>query len=136
MASLKKAPKSKGFDPGKAPRAVLERIYGKDVRADVTSKLIQEGFLHALKETDLKIVGGPKVDPPELQEKSAYVFDAAVEVRPEIADIQFKGLELNKSKYAVSDEEIDMQLKMMQRNLAQAKEDRNRPAPADRVTWR
>ncbi len=118
---LKKNAKVKGFRPGKAPRTVLERIYGKDVRADVTSKLIQEGFLHAIKEADLKIVGGPKVDPPELQEKSAYLFDAAVEVRPEIADIQCKGLELTKRKYAVSDEEIDLQLKMMQRNLAQQK---------------
>jgi trigger factor len=72
---LKKTAKIKGFRPGKAPRAVLERVYGKDVRADVTSKLIQEGFLHALKETDLKIVGAPKVDPPELKEKSAYAFD-------------------------------------------------------------
>lgn len=118
---LKKTAKIKGFRPGKAPRAVLERIYGKDVRADITGKLIQEGFLHALKETNLQIVGSPKVDPPELQEKSAYLFDAAVEVRPEIADIQFKGIELTKSKYAVSDEEIDLQLKMMQRNLAQQK---------------
>ncbi len=118
---LKKNAKVKGFRPGKAPRTVLERIYGKDVRADVTSKLIQEGFLYAIKETDLKIVGGPKVDPPELQEKSAYVFDAAVEVRPEIADIQCKGLELTKRKYAISDEEVDLQLKMMQRNLAQQK---------------
>ncbi len=118
---LKKTAKIKGFRPGKAPRAVLERIYGKDVRADVTGKLIQEGFLHALKETNLQIVGSPKVDPPELKEKSAYLFDAAVEVRPEIADIQIKGFELTKSKYAVSDDEIDLQLKMMQRNLAQQK---------------
>jgi trigger factor len=118
---LKKTAKVKGFRPGKAPRTVLERVYGKDVLADVSSKLVQEGFLEALKETNLKIVGMPKVDPPQLQEKSAYAFDAAVEVQPEIADVQFKGLELTQSKYAVSDDEIDMQLKMLQRNLAQQK---------------
>lgn len=124
---LKKTAKVKGFRPGKAPRSVLERMYRKDVQADVTSKLIQDSFIEALKETDLKIVGSPKVDPPALDEKSAYSFDAAVEVRPEIADIEYKGMELTRTKYAVSDEELDMQLKMLRQNMA-----RNEKIEADR----
>ncbi|RJQ65330.1 MAG: trigger factor [Desulfobacteraceae bacterium] len=115
---LKKSAKVKGFRPGKAPRSVLERMFHKDVRADVTSKLIQNAFIEAIQEKDLKIVGAPKVDPPELDEKKDYAFDATVEVRPEIADIPFKGLELTKSNYTVSDEEIDLQLQMLQRNMA------------------
>lgn len=118
---LKKTVKVKGFRPGKVPRPVLERMYRKDVHADVSSKLIQEGFLAALKLNDLNIVAPPKVDPPELKEKSPYAFDAVVEVRPEISDLNFKGLGLNKSKYELSEEEIDLQLKMLQRNMAQHK---------------
>jgi len=115
---LKKTAKIKGFRPGKTPRAVLERMYRKDVHADVSSKLIQEAFIEAIKETDLNIVGPPEVDPPELKDQDAYAFDAKVEVRPEIADISYKNLELTKSKYAVSAEELDVQLKMLQRNMA------------------
>jgi trigger factor len=116
---MKKTVKVKGFRPGKVPRAVLERMYRKEVHADVSSKLIQEGFIAALKLNDLNVVAPPKVDPPELKEGAAYRFDALVEVRPVISDVQFKALTLNKSKYAVSDEEIDLQLKMLQRNMAQ-----------------
>jgi trigger factor len=115
---LKKNAKIKGFRPGKVPRGVLERMFRKDVRVDVTSKLLQAGLLDALKKSDLKVVGSPSIDPPELDEKSAYAFDATVEVRPEIADIDFKGMELSRNKYEVSDEELDLQLKMMQRNMA------------------
>ena len=117
-SELKKTAKIKGFRPGKAPRSVLERMYRKDVNADVSSKLIQEAFIEAIKETELDIVGSPQVDPPELEDKSDYAFDATVEVRPEIADISYKGLELTKSKYEVSAEELDVQLKMLQRNMA------------------
>ena len=118
-SELKKTAKIKGFRPGKAPRSVLERLYRKDVHADVSSKLIQESFIEALKETSLNIVGHPKVDPPELQEKSAYTFDAEIEVHPEIADIDYKGLALKKTAYSVGDEELEMQLKMVQKNLAE-----------------
>ncbi len=125
---LKKTAKIKGFRPGKAPRNVLERIYRKEVHADVSSKLIQEGFMEAVQQADLKIVGAPRVDPPELKTDSDYVFDALVEVRPEIGDIGFKDMSLTKTRYAVSDEEIDMQLKMLQRNLAkQEKISQERP---------
>ncbi len=115
---LKKTVKIKGFRPGKAPRSVLEGKFRKDVHSDVTSKLIQDGFLEALKEHNLNIVTSPKVDPPELKDKSAYAFDAEVEVRPEIADINCKGLALTKTNYQVSDDEMDLQLQMIQRNMA------------------
>ncbi len=115
---LKKTAKIKGFRPGKTPRSVLERHFRKDVHADVSGKLIQSAFMDALKETELKIVGSPKVDPPELSDKSPYAFEAAVEVNPELDDITFKGLELTKTKYEASDSEIDTQLKMLRQNLA------------------
>ena len=65
---LKKRAKVKGFRPGKVPRSVVVRLFKKDVHADVTSKLIQTSFMDALKETDLKVVGSPQLDPPELKE--------------------------------------------------------------------
>ena len=117
-SKLKKTAKVKGFRPGKAPRSVLERMYKKDVHADVTSRLIQESFVDAIKETDLKIVGNPKVDPPELVADGPYKYDATVEVNPEIEVIDHKGLKLKKTLYKISDEEVDIQLKTLQKNLA------------------
>lgn len=118
---LKKNAKVKGFRPGKTPRAVLERLYKKDVNADVSSKLIQESLIDAIKETDLKIVGRPEVQPPIVDGNGPYKYDATVEIEPEIETIDFKGLTLKKNLYKVRAEEIDAQLKMLQKNLAQQK---------------
>ncbi len=57
--NLKKTAKVKGFRPGKTPRSVLKRMFKKDVHADVSSKLIQDSFLDALKDTGLYIVRTP-----------------------------------------------------------------------------
>ena len=129
---LKKRAKLKGFRPGKAPRGVLEQYFKKDVHADVASRLIQESFMDAIKETDLKIMGTPKIDPPELEPKSPYKYSATIEIRPEIEDIDFKGFTLKKTLYQVSDKEVDAQLGMLQKNLAKhEKIEEDRPLAAD-----
>ena len=114
--TLKKTAKIKGFRPGKAPRSVLEGMYKKDVNADVTARLIQNSFMDALKETELNIIGQPKVDPPELDVKGPYKYDATVEIKPEIGDVEFKGLNLKKTLYRVTDGEVDAQLEMLRKN--------------------
>ncbi len=118
---LKKTAKLKGFRPGKTPRSVLEQYFKKDVHADVSGKLIQDSFLDAVKDQDLKIVGDPKIEPPSFDEKEPFKYDATIEIKPVIADIDFKGLQLKKNIYKISEEEIEAQLKMLQKNLAQQK---------------
>ena len=116
---LKKTAKVKGFRPGKTPRSVLERLFKKDVHGDVSSKLLQDSFVEALKETELNIIGNPQIEPPQLEVDGPYKYDATVEVKPEIDDIDFKGLTLKKALYQVTDEEMDAQLKLLQKNLSQ-----------------
>lgn len=130
--ALKKNAKVKGFRPGKVPRSALVRLFKKDIHADVTSRLIQSSFIDAVKETELKIVGNPQVDPPELEATGSYKYDATVEITPEIKDIDYSGLTLKRSNYRVSDEEIDAQLKMLQKNFArQQKIEKKRAAEPD-----
>lgn len=119
--NLKKTAKIKGYRPGKTPRSVLERLFKKDVHSDVSSKLLQDSLINTIKEKDLKVIGTPKIDPPELNAKEPYKYDAIVEVQPEIDELDFKGLKLKKTLYRVSDEEMSVQLKMLQKNLAQQK---------------
>ena len=116
--NLKKTAKIKGFRPGKAPRSVLEQLFKKDVHNDVSSKLIQDSFIEAIKEADLDIVTKPEIDPPGLDEKGPYTYAVTVEVKPKIEDIDFKNLSLKKILYHATDEEMDAQLKMLQKNLA------------------
>ena len=126
---LKKSAKVKGFRPGKVPRSVLERMFKKDVHADVSSRLIQSSFIDAIKQTELNIVGNPELDPPELVADRPYKFDATVEITPEIDDIDFKGLKLKRTLYAASDDEVGIQLKSLQKGMAQQEKiSEDRPA--------
>ena len=115
---LKKNAKIKGFRPGKVPRSVLERMFKRDVHADVSSRLIQNSFIDVIKQTELKVVGNPDLKPPELTAGSPYKYQATVEITPEIEDIDFKGLSLQRNLYQASDGEVDMQLKTLQKNMA------------------
>ncbi len=115
---LKKNAKVKGFRPGKTPRSVLERMFGKDVRADVSGRLIQESFIEVLQESKMNVVGTPEIDPPELKADEAYSFVATVEVQPELEPFNLDGFELKKTMYQATDEEVEAQLQMLQNNLA------------------
>ncbi len=115
---LKKKADVKGFRKGKIPRKVLENRFSKDVHADVAPRLIQEVFIKAIKEHDLNIVGGPQMDPPELDPENAYIFDITVEIKPELDDIEFEGIALEKTKYEISDGEIESQIHMIQKTMA------------------
>jgi trigger factor len=126
---LKKNAKIKGFRPGKVPRSVLERMFKKDVHADVSSRLIQSSFIDAVKQTELKVIGNPELEPPELTADSSYKYDATVEISPEIEDIEYKGLSLERTRYEAGDSEVDVQLKTLQKNMArQQKISDDRPA--------
>jgi trigger factor len=118
---LQKTAKLKGFRPGKAPRSVLERVYQKDVAADVASKLIQDSVFKAIENAGLKIVAPPEINPPELENNKPYAYFASVETYPEINDLEFKGISLKKTLYEVGEKDIDLQLKMIQKNLASQK---------------
>ncbi|MCF8091254.1 MAG: trigger factor [Desulfotignum sp.] len=115
---LKKKADIKGFRKGKIPRKVLENRFSKEVHADVAPRLIQDSFIEAIQEHNLNIVGGPQMDPPDLVPDAAYAFDITVEVKPELGDIDFKGITLEKNRYVVSDAEIDNQIHMIQKNMA------------------
>ncbi len=115
---LKKNAKVKGFRPGKTPRNVLERLYGKDVRADVSSRLIQESFLQVLKESELNVVSMPQIDPPALEADAPYAFTAEVEVKPELKPLAIDGFNLKKTLYRPTDEELEAQIQLLRKNLA------------------
>lgn len=115
---LKKKADIKGFRKGKIPRKVLENRFSKDVHADVAPRLIQDSFVEAIQEHNLNIVGGPQLDPPELSPDSDYVFDITVEVKPELPEIDYNGMSLEKNRHTVSAGEIDAQIHMIQKTMA------------------
>ncbi len=124
---LKKTAKIKGFRPGKAPRNVLERLYKKNVNADVTSRLVQTSIFEAVKEKNIQILGQPIINPSDFDGTGPFKYEAIVEIKPEIPEVDYQGLNLKKNIFKPSSKEVDVQLKALRQKLAKqepVKEDR------------
>ncbi len=118
-SDLKKKAKIKGYRPGKVPRSVLERLFRKDVHSDVIQTLVQGSFPKALKETDLDVIDTSAIDTPELDPEADFKYNATVELKPTLPEVDFKGLEIKKTAYTVSQGEIDAQVEMLRKHLAE-----------------
>ncbi len=118
---LKKKAVIKGFRVGKVPRSVLERYYKKDVYEDVAKTLVEDTFPKAIKEAELSVIETEELDSPPIDPTSNYKYEVLVQHLPEIPEIQFGGLKLKKTDYKVSDKEIEAQLEILSRHLAEYK---------------
>ncbi|HMA85132.1 MAG TPA: trigger factor [Desulfosalsimonadaceae bacterium] len=117
--NLKKNARIKGYRPGKVPRSVLERKFYKDVHSEVTQNLIQNTIFDAIQQKELPILGTPEIDPSDLKPDESFTYDATVELRPELAEVDFKGLNLQKTNHQATEAEIDNQIEMLKKHLAE-----------------
>ncbi|HJB14771.1 MAG TPA: trigger factor [Candidatus Blautia excrementipullorum] len=104
-----------GFRKGKAPRKMIEHMYGKGVfLEDAANALIPEHYSKALEECELEIVSQPEIDVTQAEPGKAFIFTAEVAVKPEVTLGEYKGLEVPKSETEVTDEEVAAELKKEQ----------------------
>ncbi len=104
-----------GFRKGKAPRKMIEQMYGKGIfLEDAANALIPEHYSKALEECDLEIVSQPEIDVTQAEPGNAFIFTAEVAVKPEVTLGEYKGVELPKSETEVTDEDIDAEIKKEQ----------------------
>ena len=102
-----------GFRPGKAPRKMMEQMYGSGVfYEEAVNIALPDAYANAIKEQELDVVGYPKV---ELQDVSqdGFSFKATVAVYPEVTLGQYKGIEAPKYEAAVTEEDVNGRLKEM-----------------------
>lgn len=99
-----------GFRRGKAPRAIIEKMYGKGIfYEDAVNDLLPEAYEEAAKESELKIVGRPEFDIDTIDENGVLI-NATVYVRPEVKIDGYKGLEATKTPVTVEDSEVDAEI--------------------------
>ena len=104
-----------GFRKGKAPRKMIESMYGKGVfMEDAVNSLVPQEYTKALGECDLEIVSQPEINVTQMEPGKALIFTADVAVKPEVTLGDYKGVEVPKSEIAVTDEEVDAEVKKEQ----------------------
>jgi trigger factor len=108
----------KGFRTGKIPRSVLQGIYGEEVKGEVKSHLVEESLGEVIKKRGLQIVSRPEVEANDPSEGSDFSFSAVFEIKPEIQVKDYLGVEVEKVKITVADDQVQDALKRIQEGHA------------------
>ena len=108
-----------GFRKGKAPRAVIEGMYGHDIfHEEAVQILAPDAFEQAVKEAELEAVGAPAIADFNVGEDGGVTITFSTEIYPEVTLGQYRGLEAPWTEPGVSDEEVDAEIERARKNGA------------------
>lgn len=104
-----------GFRKGKAPMQIVEKYYGKEIfYEDAFNELVPEELETALKENNIQAVSRPDIDVTQIAKGQDLIFTALFQTKPEVKLGKYKGIEIKKVEYNVTDDDINHELSHMQ----------------------
>ena len=104
-----------GFRKGKAPQAMIEKMYGAGVLyEDAVNEALDATYAGAAEESGLDIVSRPEISVVQVEKGQNLIYTATVAVKPEVTLGEYKGIEVTKASAEVTDEDIDAELKRVQ----------------------
>ena len=108
-----------GFRKGKAPRKMIEKMYGQEIFYDEAANYaIPSAYAKAVDECTEEIVSQPKIDVVQIEAGKPFIFTAEVALKPEVTLGKYKGVEIEKIDVAVTDEEVDAAIEKERDNNA------------------
>ena len=124
-----------GFRKGKAPMQLVERQYGSEIfYEDAFNELAPEVYDEAIKNNDIEAVSKPNIDITQMEKGKDLIFTATVQTKPEVKLGKYKGIEIKKIEYNVSDEEINHELGHMQERNSRLISVEDRPVEEGDIT--
>lgn len=104
-----------GFRKGKAPQAMVEKMYGVGVLyEDAIEEALDATYGDAVKESGLEIVSRPEIGVEQIEKGKPFIYTATVAVKPEVTLGEYKGVEVEGAKADVTDEDVQNELKKVQ----------------------
>lgn len=104
-----------GFRKGKAPMQIVEKYYGKEIfYEDAFNEVAPEVMEEAVKENKLEVVSRPDIEVTQIEKGKDLIFTAVMQTKPQAELGKYKGIEIKKVEYNVSDEDIEHELGHMQ----------------------
>ena len=108
-----------GFRKGKAPRQIIEKMYGQSIFfEDAANAIIPEAYEKEVKDCDLEIVSQPTIDVTQIEKGKNFIFTAEVALKPEVTLGDYKGIKVEKSEITVTDEEVDAEIEKTRKQNA------------------
>ena len=124
-----------GFRKGKAPMNMVEKQYGTEIfHEDTFNELVPEIYETAIKENNIQVVSNPDIDITQIGKGKDLIFTAIVQIKPEVKLGKYKGIELKKIEYNVSDHDIEHELGHMAEHNARLVSIEDRPVEKGDIT--
>jgi len=122
-----------GFRQGKAPPAMIQKKFGKEIRQEALEALVRDAYEEVITKQDLKIASQPHIHDVKFEEGKPLTFELHVEVRPTLELARTSGFKVTRPKAAVTDEQVAEQLEQIRDEKATWTPVEERPAAGDRV---
>ena len=119
--SLRRGVRLPGFRPGKVPRALLEKMYKRQVEDEVARDLVEHSIGQAIRENQIQPVAPPTVEELEIKSGAPFKFTARVEVRSQVTPKDYTGVPLTRRPAGVTDEAVAEALEGYRRRLTEFK---------------
>ena len=124
-----------GFRKGKAPMNIVEKYYGQEIfYEDAFNEVVPEELETALKENKIEAVSRPDIDVKQIEKGKDLIFTAVFQTKPEAELGKYKGIEIPKIEYNVSDEDINHELSHMQEHNSRLISIDDRPVEKGDIT--
>lgn len=133
LKSVGRTAKIKGFRPGKIPPKVVKQRYGKQIRDEVLSELMQKSYTDAVMQENLNPAGGPKIEPEVAKDANSFAYVATFEIMPEV---ELKGLDkikVEQPDVSIGDNDLDAMILKLQKQKASWESVDRKSAEGDRV---
>lgn len=124
-----------GFRKGKAPYQIVEKTYGAQIfYEDAFNEVAGEAYEEALKEKEVEAVSRPEIDLVQIEKGKDLIFTAVVATKPEVTLGKYKGIQIKKIEYNVSDEDVEHELGHMAEKNARLVSVEDRPVESGDIT--
>jgi trigger factor len=132
LKSVGRTAKIKGFRPGKVPAKVVRQKYGKQIREEVLSELMQKSYTAAVMQEKLNPAGGPQIQ-PEVSDNQNFAYTATFEIMPEIELKNLNKIKIETPDVSIGQKDVDDMLLKLRKQKATWNEVDRKSADGDRV---
>ncbi len=133
LKSVGRTAKIKGFRPGKVPAKVVRQRYGKQIRQEVLTEMMQKSYSDAVKLENLNPAGAPTIEPEDDDDGKSFAYVATLEVMPDVELRNLEKIKVEKPVVDISDKDVDEMILKLRKQKATWSEVDRKSADGDRV---